>query len=83
MNDSTYTQKPGAQFTSQFYKQLAVDAGVGLRLDITLFVIRFDVAFPLRKPWAIPPSVLRDINFTDPAWRRQNIVYNLAIGYPF
>ena len=83
VNDSTYTQKPGSQFTSQFYKQLAVDAGVGLRLDITLFVIRFDVAFPLRKPWAIPPSVLRDINFTDPAWRRQNIVYNLAIGYPF
>lgn len=83
LNDSTYTNKPGAQFTSKFLSQLAVDAGVGIRLDITLFVIRFDVAFPLRKPWVIPPSVLRDINFFDPAWRRQNLVYNLAIGYPF
>jgi len=83
MNDSSYTHKAGAQFTSKFLSQLAVDAGVGLRLDITLFVIRFDVAFPLRKPWVIPPSVLRDINFIDPAWRRQNLVYNLAIGYPF
>lgn len=83
LNDSTHTNKPGAQFTSKFFSQLAVDAGVGLRLDITLFVIRFDVAFPLRKPWVIPPSVLRDIKFLDPAWRRQNLVYNLAIGYPF
>ena len=83
LNDSTYTHKPGAQFTSKFLSQLAVDAGVGIRLDITLFVIRFDVAFPLRKPWVIPPSVLRDINFFDPAWRKQNLVYNLAIGYPF
>jgi outer membrane protein assembly factor BamA len=83
LNDSSYTHKEGAQFTSKFLSQLAVDAGVGLRLDITLFVIRFDVAFPLRKPWVIPPSVLRDINFFDPSWRRQNLVYNLAIGYPF
>lgn len=83
VNDTTYTQKPGSQFSSKFFSQLAVDAGVGIRLDITLFVIRFDVAFPLRKPWVVPPSVIRDINFSDPAWRRQNLVYNLAIGYPF
>ena len=83
LNDSMYTQKAGAQFTGKFLSQLAVDAGVGIRFDITLFVIRLDVAFPLRKPWVIPPSVIRDINFVDPAWRRQNLVYNLAIGYPF
>jgi outer membrane protein assembly factor BamA len=83
LNDSSYTHKAGAQFTNKFLSQLAVDAGIGLRLDITLFVIRFDVAFPLRKPWVIPPGVLRQINFIDPQWRRQNLVYNLAIGYPF
>jgi outer membrane protein insertion porin family len=83
LNDSTYTQKAGAQFTGKFLNQLAVDAGVGIRLDITLFVIRLDVAFPLRKPWVVPPSVIRDINFTNPEWRKQNLVYNLAIGYPF
>lgn len=81
--DTAFTHKPGSQFTGKFLKQLAVDAGVGIRLDITLFVIRFDVAFPLRKPWVIPPSVIRDINFFNPVWRRQNLVYNLAIGYPF
>ena len=82
-NDSTFTQKPGAQFTGKFLKQMAVDVGIGIRLDITLFVIRLDIATPIRKPWEVPPGVLRQINFRDPAWRRQNIVYNLAIGYPF
>jgi len=82
-SDTIYTHKPGSKFTSKFLSQLAVDAGVGIRLDITLFVIRLDVAFPLRKPWVIPPSVIRQIDFSDPEWRRQNLVFNLAIGYPF
>lgn len=81
-NDEKYTGKPGAQFSKDFLKQLAVDAGVGVRLDITIFVIRFDVAVPLRKPWAVPPWVVNQITWA-PEWRRQNIVYNLAIGYPF
>jgi outer membrane protein insertion porin family len=82
-SDSTLTHKPGSEFKSKFLSQLAVDVGVGLRLDITIFVIRFDVGFPIRKPWVIPPSVINQINFRDKDWRRQNIVYNLAIGYPF
>lgn len=82
-NDTSYTHKPGSQFTSDFLNQLAVDVGAGIRLDITIFVIRLDVAFPVRKPWVKPPFVFNDINFREQSWRRQNIVYNLAIGYPF
>ena len=82
-NDSTYTHKPGSQFTGKFLSQLAVDAGVGVRLDITIFVIRLDVGFPLRKPWEQNPWVMNQIRFSNPAWRRENIVYNLGIGYPF
>ena len=58
MNDSTYTHKPGGEFTSKFLNQLAIDAGIGFRLDITLFVIRLDIAFPLRKPWEQNPWVV-------------------------
>ena len=79
-NDSNYTNRPGGKFTSKFLSQLAMDAGVGLRLDITIFVIRFDVGFPLRKPWEENQSPIR---LHDGAWRRENLVYNLAIGYPF
>ena len=83
VNDSMYTGKPGAKFTGKFLSQLAVDVGVGLRFDITIFVIRFDMGFPIRKPWVVPPSVINQINFGSSTWRNQNLVFNLAIGYPF
>ena len=82
-NDSVYTKKSGAKFTKDFYKQLAVDAGAGIRVDVTILVIRFDVAFPLRKPWESNPWVMSQIRFNERAWRQENIVFNLAIGYPF
>ena len=75
--------KPGAEFTKDFLSQLAMDAGVGVRFDMQILILRFDVAIPLRKPWLIPPSVIRDINFSSRSYRKQNIVFNLAIGYPF
>jgi outer membrane protein insertion porin family len=82
-NDERWTGKPGSQFTGKFLSQLAVDAGVGIRLDIQLFVIRFDVAVPLRKPWEQNPWVTSNINLGNQGWRQTNIVYNFAIGYPF
>jgi len=75
--------RPGSKFTKDFLKQLAVGTGVGIRLDIVLFVIRLDVGIPLRKPWEQNPWVMNQIQLNDPAWRKENIVYNLAIGYPF
>jgi outer membrane protein insertion porin family len=83
MNDSTYTHKPGGEFTSKFLSQLAFDAGFGFRFDITLFVIRLDIAFPLREPWRQNPWVIDQIKFNHKSWRRENIIYNLGIGYPF
>ncbi len=83
MNDSTYTHKPGGEFTGKFLNQLAVDAGVGFRFDITLFVIRLDIAFPLRKPWEQNPWVMDQVKLFNKPWRRENIIYNLGIGYPF
>jgi outer membrane protein insertion porin family len=77
--------RPGATISKDFLKELAMDAGVGIRLDIQLFVIRFDMAFPIRKPW-LPDgqrNVLNEVNFKDPSWRSENVIFNLAIGYPF
>lgn len=82
-NDDKWTGKPGAKFSSKFLNQLAVDAGVGIRLDIQLFVLRLDVAFPLRKPWEENPWVMKNISLLDREWRRPNLIYNFAIGYPF
>lgn len=82
-NNSVWTDKPGAEFTGKFLSQMAVDAGLGIRLDLNVFVIRLDIGFPLRKPWEKNPWVVNQINFGNQQWRRENIIYNLAIGYPF
>lgn len=76
---------PGGKFTSSFMKEIAVSGGLGLRLDFNILVIRLDCGIPFRKPW-LPDGqrwVLNDIRLGDPFWRRQNLIFNLAIGYPF
>lgn len=77
--------RPGAKFSSQFLNQLAVGVGAGLRFDVSILVLRLDLAFPVRIPYAPggPKWVFDEIDFTDKDWRRNNLVFNLAIGYPF
>ncbi len=75
--------RPGAKFTKNFLKELAIGTGVGIRFDITLFVIRFDVGVPLRKPWVENPWLLNQIRLGQREWRRENMMFNLGIGYPF
>lgn len=77
--------RPGSLFTTKFYKELAVGSGVGLRFDVTFLVLRLDLAFPLRKPW-LPQGqqwVTDQIDFGSSTWRKENLIFNLAIGYPF
>lgn len=77
--------KPGAEFTKDFYKELAIGTGVGIRLDLSFLILRLDGAFPLRKPW-LPEGdrwVIDDVDFGSKTWKKENLVFNLAIGYPF
>ena len=77
--------KPGGKFTSDFLKELAVGTGVGIRIDISFLVLRGDFAWPIKKPY-LPDGerwVIDDIDFGSKYWRRENLVFNLAIGYPF
>jgi outer membrane protein assembly factor BamA len=76
---------PGGKFTSQFYRELAVDGGIGLRFDFKILLLRLDLGIPLREPW-LPEGnrwVINEINFGDPEWRSQNMIFNISIGYPF
>ena len=79
------TLRPGAQFSKDFIKDLAVGTGVGLRINLTILLLRIDIAMPIRKPWLSDGQrwVFDQIDFGSKDWRRKNIVLNLAIGYPF
>ena len=86
--------REGSEFDAkQFYKQIAAGTGFGLRFDFSFFVLRFDLAFPIRKTYVMDDSeeqpvnefrwAFNDIDFTSKFWRRNNLVFNIAIGYPF
>ncbi|MFN9782933.1 MAG: BamA/TamA family outer membrane protein, partial [Sphingobacteriales bacterium] len=77
--------KPGSKFSSAFLKQMAVGAGLGLRLDFSVMLLRFDFSIPLRKPW-FPEGerwVLDEIDLGSKTWRKENLILSVAIGYPF
>jgi outer membrane protein assembly factor BamA len=78
----TDTTRPGSKFSSNFLNQFAVDAGAGLRFDISILVLRLDIAFPLRLPYTLPTGKYK-VDFGSSEWRKDNLVFNLAIGYPF
>ena len=70
---------------STFMNEIAVGAGVGVRIDVSFFILRFDLAMPLRKPWLAENErwVVDEIDFTSSKWRNENLILNVAIGYPF
>lgn len=83
LHDDTF--RPGAKFSKDFLSEVAVGAGVGLRLDFSILVLRLDLAMPLRVPYYEKGNrwAFDRINFGDPSWRKDNLVLNIAIGYPF
>ena len=65
----------GGQFGSDFLSEFGAGVGFGLRIDIQNFIIRFDLAAPVRTPW-LPKGERWGFRYDEP-------VLNFAIGYPF
>lgn len=78
-------KKPGANITKDFLSQLAVGGGLGLRFDFDFLVIRTDFATPFRYPYSKINKgwVFKEIDLASSKWRQNNLIFNLAIGYPF
>lgn len=81
-----YESQPNGQFRwSEFYKQIALAYGVGLRLDFSIFVFRIDFGVKLYDPsriygqWAGTEwrTVPNGLNWKD------DMSFHFAIGYPF
>lgn len=79
-------ENEGANFdAARFYKEIAIGAGAGLRLDFSYFIFRGDIAMPLRNP-TLPETerwIFNKIDFASSVWRKNNLILNIAIGYPF
>lgn len=81
-----YETQPHGQFRwKEFYKQIALAYGVGLRLDFSIFVFRIDFGVKL-----YDPSRLYD-QWAGTQWRtvpnglnwKEDMSFHFAIGYPF
>ena len=69
---------PNGEFKlSSFYKQIAMDLGVGFRFDFSFFIFRIDAAVPFYNP------ALTDKWFNTNDFRLRNAIWNFGIGYPF
>ncbi len=68
---------PNGEFGfNTFYKQLAVDAGFGLRIDVSFLILRLDLAYAMRNPYMTDGSYWR-------FGQGDNLRLQMGIGYPF
>lgn len=76
-----YANQPGGVFKfNEFYKQIAVAYGLGLRLDLGFFVLRFDGGMK-----AVNPSYetkKEHFPIIHPKFSR-DFAFHFAVGYPF
>ena len=75
-----YKDQPGGQFRfNEFYKQIAVGYGLGLRLNLDYFIMRIDFGMK-----AVNPAYdTRKEHFpiTNPHWN--DMTFHFAVGMPF
>jgi outer membrane protein assembly factor BamA len=82
-NMSQGNTNPSTQFhLSEFYNQIAVGTGFGLRWDFDFFLLRLDLATkvinpanPVNQKWVLPQTSFEG--------GQNPIEYNIGIGYPF
>lgn len=67
----------------RFYKEIAINSGVGLRFDLTYVVFRTDWGIALHDPSKLAGDkwVIKD--FSQNRWIFDNTAINFAIGFPF
>jgi len=79
-------ERPGGDFQlNRFYKEFGMGTGIGFRYDFQVLIFRVDLAWPLYVPYLEEGDrwEIGDFNLFSSEWRRNNLIWNLAIGYPF
>ncbi len=72
-------QRPGGRLrASTFLKDLALGTGAGLRLDISMLVVRLDLGVGIHAPWDTGKKGYYNMTSFG-----KSLALHLAIGYPF
>lgn len=76
-----YESQPGGKFElDKFYKQIAVAYGLGLRMDLDFFVLRFDGGMKAINP--VYENKKERFPIIHPKFSR-DFAFHFAVGYPF
>ena len=76
-----YEEQPGGQFKlDEFYKQIAVAYGIGLRLNFDYFVLRFDMGMKAVNP--AYENYKEHFPIVNPRFSR-DFSFHFAVGLPF
>lgn len=76
-----YESQPGGQFRfNKFYKQIAVAYGIGFRIDLGFFILRFDGGMKAINP--AYESGRERYPIIHPRFSR-DFAFHFAVGYPF
>jgi outer membrane protein insertion porin family len=78
--------RPGAEFNSLFFRDLALGGGLGLRFDFSFLIVRLDAATKIYNPavnefkdrWQ-----LKNLRWNRPFGVNGQTLLNVGIGYPF
>ena len=73
------------KLTKEFYDEIAIAGGVGIRFDATILLIRADLGVPIKEPY-LPKGkryVYNQLDLGSKEGRRANLILNIAIGLPF
>jgi len=74
-----YPNQPGGVFRfGDFYKEIAVSYGLGLRMDFNYFLLRLDMGLKAHNP----ASGQDRWPLFDPSWKR-DVSFHFSVGYPF
>ena len=74
-------KREGALFEiNDFYKEIAIGTGFGIRYDFSFFILRIDIGMKLKNP-ALPVNN-RWLSTKD-FFSYNNMKFNIGIGYPF
>ncbi len=77
-------ERPNGEFSKDFYKQIAVGTGFGIRADLTYFILRFDMGLKMRNPYPDENNYYW-LNYGGGFHKLQlrDFKLNIQVGFPF